>query len=203
MYKVFFDSRPVSISREPDRLQKYGLFYKFESKEGLYCEIRQFINDRSIPSMNVYGNDIEFLWKSFRSFFKVVEAAGGLVRHISGRYLVMKRNGMVDLPKGHVENGESHRDCALREVSEECGINGQTILKKLRESYHYYPLKDKNCLKITHWFLMEYTGDIMGTPQKEEGITELKWLTPTELSGIRTAIWPSLNQLIDFALKEG
>ena len=47
-------------------------------------------------------------FETFLSHTAVVEAAGGVVEDGTGRILMMRRRGWWDLPKGHVEKGESH-----------------------------------------------------------------------------------------------
>ena len=98
MYKIHFENRFIIISQEPDRLQKYGLFHKFRDTNELYKLISDFQSDKEISSVNIYGPDIKFIWKIFRIYFTVVEAAGGLVRHSSGKYLFIEKNGKWDLP---------------------------------------------------------------------------------------------------------
>jgi hypothetical protein len=159
MYKVHFENRFIMLSPEPDRLQKYGLFHKFYATDELYKIITDFQSDTSISSINIYGTDIKHLWKIFRIFFTEVGAAGGLVRHTSGRYLFIEKKGKLDLPKGHIEPGEESGACAIREVSEECGIVGHTIVKPICPSYHTYSWEGISYLKKTNWFLMQYAGD--------------------------------------------
>jgi hypothetical protein len=131
MYKVHFENRFIVISDDPDRIQKYSLFHKFNSTGELYKLISDFQADTSIHSVNVYGTNISHIWKIFRIFFTEVGAAGGLVRHDSGKYLFIEKKGKLDLPKGHIEPGEEAEECAIREVEEECGIKGHAIIKTL------------------------------------------------------------------------
>jgi bis(5'-nucleosidyl)-tetraphosphatase len=42
-------------------------------------------------------------------------------------FLLMKHRDRYDLPKGHVEPGESDLECALRETTEETGIPASAI----------------------------------------------------------------------------
>ena len=42
-------------------------------------------------------------------------------------FLLMKHKDRWDLPKGHVEPGETDMQCALRELEEETGISAQDI----------------------------------------------------------------------------
>ena len=136
MYKVHFENRFIFLSPEPDRLQKYGLFHKFNDTNELYRLIADFQANPSIHSINIYATDITLLWKIFRIYFTEVKAAGGLVKHSSGRFLFIEKKGKLDLPKGHLEPGEEPETCAMREVSEECGISGHRIIKTLTPSYH-------------------------------------------------------------------
>ena len=72
-----------------------------------------------------------------------VKACGVLVfrKHPTPAFLLMKHHHRWDLPKGHVEEGESERECALREMWEETGIGMQTIQLDTRFKYSeiYYP----------------------------------------------------------------
>jgi 8-oxo-dGTP pyrophosphatase MutT (NUDIX family) len=200
MYKVHFENRFIVVSSEPDRLQKYGLFHKFNATDELYKIIADFQADKSIQTINIYGTDIEHMWKIFRIYFTEVGAAGGLVKHKSGRYLFIEKKGKLDLPKGHIEPGEEAEACALREVSEECGITGHKIVKPLTPSYHTYSWEGISYLKKTHWFLMKYNGDMITEPQYEEGITKVVWLFPDELNTIKKNAWLSLMDLINFSI---
>jgi 8-oxo-dGTP pyrophosphatase MutT (NUDIX family) len=201
-YKVHFENRFITISPEPDRLQKYALFYKFYEKDELYRQISSFENDVNITSLNIYGLEIKYLWKHFRSYFSEIEAAGGLVKHTSGSYLFIERRGKWDLPKGHLEYGESPEVCALREVEEECGIKNHVIIKTLNPSYHTYRYEGISYLKKTYWFLMSYDGDKAVTPQTEEDITKAEWLMPENICLIKSHAWLSLSDLINSLLHQ-
>ena len=200
MFKVHFENRFIVISPEPDRVQKYGLFHKFYDTKELYKLIADFQSDKSIQCINIYGTDIKHLWKIFRIYFTEVGAAGGLVKHTSGRYLFIEKKGRLDLPKGHIEEGEEPETCALREVSEECGIVGHEIVKKILPSYHTYSWEGISYLKKTNWFLMQYDGKMVTEPQTNEGITKVEWLFPDELNIIKTSAWLSLMDIINSSI---
>ena len=200
MYKVYFENRYIVISSEPDRLQKYGLFHNFYATDELYRLIAEFQADKSLSSINIYGTDIKHLWKMFRIYFTEVGAAGGLVRHISGRYLFIEKKGKLDLPIGHIEPGEEAEVCALREVFEECGITGHIIVKPITPSYHTYSWEGISYLKKTNWFLMRYDGEMITEPQYDEGITKVYWLFPDELNKIKGHAWLSLMDIINCSI---
>ncbi len=199
-FKVHFENRFIIISPEPDRMQKYGLFHKFHDTAELYRLIAVFQEDKTILSINIYGPDITHIWRIFRIYFTEVGAAGGLVRNSSGKFLFIERRGKWDLPKGHIEEGEQPEECAIREVSEECGISGHKIIKQLIPSFHTYSWEGISYLKKTHWFLMDYAGDMTATPQTEEDITRVMWMSPDEISNIKELAWLSLADLINTSI---
>lgn len=200
MYKVHFENRFILISPEPDRLQKYGLFLKFSDTKELYRTIADFQTNTEIHSINIYGPNIKHIWKIFRIYFTEVGAAGGLVRHTSGRFLFIEKKGKLDLPKGHIEPGEEAEACALREVAEESGITGHSIVKPLVPSYHTYTWEGISYLKKTSWFLMKYDGEMITEPQIREGITSVEWLLPDELNKIKSTAWLSLMDMINTSI---
>ena len=81
--------------------------------------------------------------------FERVTAAGGIV--FSGNcVLLIFRNGLWDLPKGHVDLNEEINSAAVREVIEECRINKSIdILEPFRETYHTYLFKARSIMKTT------------------------------------------------------
>jgi len=200
MYKIHFENRFILISSEPDRIQKYSLFLKYHATKELYKIISDFQSDPSISSINIYGPDIKHIWRMFRIYFTEVGAAGGLVKHSSGKYLFIEKRGKLDLPKGHIETGEEPEACALREVSEECGITGHSIVRSLLPSYHTYSWEGISYLKKTSWFLMRYDGTMVIEPQIKEGITRIEWLYPDEISKIKSQAWLSLMDLINTSI---
>lgn len=121
------------------------------------------------------------LWLGRR--MRWVRAAGCIVTAPDGTMLLIKRNGRWDLPKGKVEAGETLLQAALRETEEETGINNLSIPNSqlsVFKTYHIYNLYGGWHLKQTSWFEAHCGLDTAGTPQQEEGITEVAWVSPDE-----------------------
>ena len=67
-------------------------------------------------------------------------AGGVVVRNFRGRpfaAVVQVREGVLALPKGHPDGDESAADAALREVSEETGVQAE-LVEKLGDIRYWY-----------------------------------------------------------------
>lgn len=132
-----------------------------------------------MDSISVIVNNYESAKEYLKSHFKIVKAAGGIVRK-GDKILMIYRLKMWDLPKGKLNNGEKPKKGAVREVQEECGIK-VSVGKKICNTWHTYSLNGKKILKKTSWFAMECLDDSKMVPQKEEDIEEVKWLKTKDL----------------------
>ncbi|QIA09724.1 NUDIX hydrolase [Draconibacterium halophilum] len=144
--------------------------------------------------------NVEKLFQNFSSAFLQLDAAGGVVKS-GGKLLFIFRNGKWDFPKGKTDKGESNKTAALREVEEECGISNHSIVKALPSTYHIYQSPYKKTFgqwifKETFWFEMDYNGSSAGTPQLDEGITEVRWFHPNELDEVLENTYENLKALI-------
>ncbi len=114
-----------------------------------------------------------------KSRFTVIEAAGGIVEK-NGKYLMIHRRGIWDIPKGKLDKKESIKACAKREVEEETGASVK-IEKKVDAIWHTYMQNQKYILKKTTWYAMSCLDDKKIKPQKGEGIKEVKWMSLEEV----------------------
>ncbi|MDR1416819.1 MAG: NUDIX domain-containing protein [Prevotellaceae bacterium] len=135
-------------------------------------------------------------WAHFCSRYRLIEAAGGLVKNSSGEYLVIFRNGRWDLPKGKREEGERMEQTAIREVMEECGVDGLTLQGLLLTTYHTYTLQDVDVLKQTCWYAMSYSGNRCELqPQAEEGIEVAEFLPVEKAAACLASSYPSIRDV--------
>ncbi|MEI8047733.1 MAG: NUDIX domain-containing protein [Bacteroidota bacterium] len=134
--------------------------------------------------------------------FSRIEAAGGIVRNREGEYLFIKRLGVWDLPKGKLDNNESAREGAIREVTEETGLKDLLISKQLLSTYHIYTDREgAEILKETYWFEMMNSTSQPLVPQLDEDITEVRWFRKDELEIPLKNTYASLQNLLEDYLK--
>lgn len=120
---------------------------------------------------------------------RIIRAAGGLIfKTVKDEKLVLliRRNRIWDLPKGKREDGESDAHCAVREVEEETGASGLELVGHLCETWHEFKEEGEVVGKSTAWYLMRDTGENQRQykPQKEEGISELKWVSLSKAASL-------------------
>ncbi len=196
MYKVFFKDRVFLLSDDVSLLDKNDNSFLFVSESELHYLIRKFESSENIKTTTVVYNDLNTLFNAFSSAFVNISAAGGLV--IKGKYfLAIKRFGIWDLPKGHIEENENIKIAAIREVEEECGITKPEIVQKLKSTFHTYTLEETKILKKTYWYKMVYRGDEVPFPQKEEDIEEAIWIHFSEKHNFIANTYETIKDLLN------
>jgi 8-oxo-(d)GTP phosphatase len=130
-------------------------------------------------SMTLSVNDYEAIKVYIKRKFKVVKAAGGLIRK-KDRVLMIYRMKRWDLPKGKKESGEKYKETAVREVEEECNVEVK-IGQKICTTWHTYTMNKSNMIKKTRWYEMDLVDDSRSRPSVEEDIEELRWMTQKEV----------------------
>lgn len=111
---------------------------------------------------------------------RVERSAGGVVVRRVGDVLnalvIRDPYGNWGLPKGHLENGESSGEAALREVAEETGLDGLRLGPELATIDWYFRAGGKLIHKFCAFYLMASdAGDPV--PEEAEGITECVWMS--------------------------
>lgn len=93
------------------------------------------------------------------------EKSCGCIVINNGEVLLVKHNdGHIAFPKGHIENGETEEQCALRETYEETGLKVK-IIKGYRYTQTYFVKQD--VLKEVVYFLAEKEEGILQRQEKE------------------------------------
>ena len=113
-------------------------------------------------------------------------SAGGLIVDTSRVELPaaliarLDRRGRLlwSLPKGHIEAGESAREAAVREISEETGIKG-AVLGELGVIDFWFIAEGKRIHKTVHHFLLRAEGGELSDADIE--VAEVAWVPLDEV----------------------
>ena len=171
MYKVFIKDLPLNFVQngEPRQVQVNGSIEHIDDPK--------LILDLNAQGKNIaiYGTPSEDMKWVF-SDYELIIAGGGLVTNAHGKTLFIFRNDKWDIPKGKLDPNESVAECAVREVEEETGATGLSIVRELPSTYHTYTQNGQPILKRTYWYEMSIDGDQNLVPQTEEGITKIEWI---------------------------
>lgn len=192
MMKIYIDNVLVRFVEKNSKLE--GKNYSFDEFFDIYPNVESGIYrihdfDKSkfldiLPNIltNRPESPVEIIFtktKQLDIYKEIVEAyaaepaAGGFVKN-DDKYLMIRRLGKWDLPKGKIEPGEDAESAALREVKEECGIRARSVAW-LCDTHHMYIRKNQLYIKKTRWYLMENEDDSSMKGQEEEGITDVNW----------------------------
>jgi mutator protein MutT len=82
------------------------------------------------------------------------------------------------LPKGHIEEGETPEQTAVREVAEETGISSR-VLRPLGTIDYWFVADNRRIHKTVHHFLLQATDGELSDADVE--VTEVAWVALDEL----------------------
>jgi 8-oxo-dGTP pyrophosphatase MutT (NUDIX family) len=85
------------------------------------------------------------------------------------------RHNDWSLPKGHIEEGETREEAALREVEEETGIRAR-IVRPIDAVVYFFRRKNGDLVRKTvYHYLMQAETEELGKPNWE--VSEARWVT--------------------------
>ena len=195
MYKVFFNQKPIVLTTNiPPTEEDSPFFYvKFTNKKFII----QVLKSKKVKMLYLYHPKEDKLFHYFFCIFKLVEAAGGLVRNLkTNNFLFIFRNKKWDLPKGRINKNEEVKNAAIREVEEETGVENLSIIKPINTTYHIFKKNRKYRLKKTFWYLMEtdYSGEL--TPETKEGIERAVWVDKKLIVSLKSEMYQNIDLVI-------
>ncbi len=197
MIKIFYNDRILAFNEDASSdIQSAKILHFDDNTESA---IKLFLNSSDLYNLVILGASDDAALCLLKKVFTVIEAGGGRVVDKQGRMLFIFRSGRWDLPKGWLEKGETLAQCAVREVSEECGLDIADLENdgELITTYHIYPYKEGFALKVTHWFKMKYTGNGATKPQTEEDITEVKWVGEAEMDEVIGNTYGTIRMVLE------
>ena len=187
--EIYFAHKVLILTDSPVEITEY---YRMPSSELSRANVLKIFETTN--TIVVIDSMIEPYIERFVSEFKYVEAAGGLVENEKGETLMIYCYRHWDLPKGHIDEGESAEVCAVREVAEETGVEGAKIVRFLCNTLHTYNVYGEWELKQTSWYLLS-AKSCPTKPQKEEDIAIAKWCSKEELEENLHATYPTIQNV--------
>lgn len=187
--RLFFENKFFDFSSEADYVEVSNSAEHHASSPILHIEEGKTPTPEELlatvgenQSLMILSPDGERCGERFCAQMPIVRAAGGLVENSAGDILVITRKGWRDLPKGHIDEGESPEEAAIREVGEECGLQEVEIVAPLCTTRHFHRAYGRWEIKQTEWFLMCAAGENPElTPEEGESITAAEWLRARRL----------------------
>lgn len=193
MQHIFVGDKPILLTTE---VEQETNFKNFLLKKAVMYKVIRTLNRKKIDHVRLIGKKEHKLLKQFLKLLPNVVAGGGKVYNDKGEVLFIYRNNKWDLPKGKIEGSETIEETAIREVSEETGVNGLKITKPLPTTYHIFKRNGRYKIKVTYWFEMKTTFKGRLWPQENEGITKVQWLDKKEIKDAMKKSYANIRQLV-------
>ena len=206
IYKIFINETPLFLTNTEGVLDAWKNDDKtlisnyLGKKKFLHPIIDLLEKSKKYNRVVVCSNDLEKLWHDFQSIYKIIEAAGAVVRNEKNQVLMIFRRNSWDLPKGKIDDGESPEQAAVREIQEETGLNDVKLSELIGYTYHTYDMKGKRILKKTWWYAMS-TPETSLTPQTSEDIEEAIWVELTIFLDAKPTIYGGILDILSVVTK--
>jgi len=122
---------------------------------------------------------------------KFEHSAGGVVVYKDKVLIItttnLKNEVVHTFAKGHIENGETEQQAAVREVEEETGLKAE-IINKIKDVKYWFVFNNEKIQKKVSWFLMspvsEDLVDKLCPDTEEEKIHKVEWIDLNEVEKI-------------------
>lgn len=206
IYKIFINETPLFLTNTEGVLQEWkddnkSLISNYLGKKKFLHPIIDMLEKTKKHSRVVLlSDDVDKLWHDFQDIFKIIEAAGGVVKNDKNEVLMIFRRDNWDLPKGKIDKGETPEIAAVREIQEETGLNEVKLGDFICHTYHTYEMKGKRILKKTWWYTMS-TPEIALTPQTTEDIEEAIWVELASFLDTKPTIYGSILDVLGCVTK--
>jgi len=201
-YKIYINESPLILTQTSDLSDETAFerslihaLYRGKPKMLLnYVELLE--KNKHHEGIIIQADNVDQLWKDFKSLYNYIKAGGGLVLNPFGKVLLIFRRSVWDLPKGKQDPGETLAQTAVREVCEETGLIDLELLERLNNGYHCYLMSKQRTLKRTRWYLMKTNSPDQLVLQKEEGIQDAAWFDPREIPTLQMPMYNNIRDVL-------
>lgn len=206
IYKIFINETPLFLTNTEGVLQEWkddnkSLISNYLGKKKfLHPVIDMLEKTKKHSRVVLLSDDVDKLWHDFQDIYKIIEAAGGVVKNDKNEVLMIFRRDNWDLPKGKIDKGETPEIAAVREIQEETGLVEVKLGDFICHTYHTYEMKGKRILKKTWWYTMS-TPEIALTPQTTEDIEEATWVELASFLDTKPTIYGSILDVLGCVTK--
>lgn len=159
-----------------------------DPKKG-FQKIRKFVNNRR-PAISEVVREPTAGGVVYRRNEKTKQVEILLIQDAKDRWTI---------PKGHIEEGETAKETAKREVGEETGLQDMDILNWLGKIHFRYRRVNSLVLMTTEIFLVEAKGDT-NKLQPEDWMNGIKWMPVSE--ALDKIEYDDIGKLILVAMKK-
>ncbi len=176
MRRIYFERRCIIICSPDEQAlsDPNAVEFHFGERIDIHTLVAMFEASESLSRIYIPTDNTAWMYRRVCAEFREVDAAGGLVSNRRGDYLLIQRNGLWDLPKGHREAGEDITVTALREVQEETGVDQLELRDLICVTDHCY-------LRDGIWHL--------------EDISRAAWVARSSLPPFLKNTYPSIQEV--------
>jgi len=201
-YKIYINESPLILTQTSDLADETAFerslihaVYRGKPKMLMnYIELLE--KNKHHDGIIIQADNVDQLWRDFKSLYNYIKAGGGLVLNPFGKVLLIFRRGVWDLPKGKQDPGETLAQTAVREVCEETGLIDLELIERLNNGYHCYLMSKQRTLKRTRWYLMKTNSPDQLVLQKEEGIQDAAWFDPREIPTLNMPMYNNIRDVL-------
>ncbi len=152
------------------------------------------------PLLRPLHGQYDALQKKFRTWKAKIPVVGCILLTHSRKNVILVRNWKGDgrtFPRGKINEGESNKDAAIREVQEETGFNPEPFMKNCPNIE-----LEINGQKTTMFIVPDVPGDFPFSPQVRKEISEVWWFPIDGIPKGTYGVLPFISRLKKWILKE-
>jgi len=204
LQKVYYSDKPLILTTDREQYindnpaaANYGFFEGASLRN--YNQALQHLERPGINGVIIEDASGDALLDQLHAMYRTIDAGGGVTYNEEGAILMIYRRGKWDLPKGKLDDGERIDECAVREVSEETGLQNIALGEKICDTYHIYGQGGEQLLKHTAWYRMTGSSAQKLKPQKEENIIEARWVKEADIAPLAARSYEAIREVMHAA----